>query len=82
MDAVFGSEFFNGENAIINLNILDSRERMLSGDLIFDGRIGIHINKNTTISFIVDNILNREYQNRPADLGAPRTFTFKLNSRI
>ena len=82
MDAVFGSDLFNGDTPVIPLGILDSRDRMLNGDWIIDWRIGTHINKNVTISFIVDNLLNREYQNRPADLGAPRTLTLKLSSKI
>ena len=82
MDAVFGSDLFNGDTPVIPLGILESRDRMLNGDWIIDWRIGTHINKNVTISFIVDNLLNREYQNRPADLGAPRTLTLKLSSKI
>ena len=88
MDAIFGSGLFNedggsdGNPSIISLGILDSRERMLNGDLIFDGRIGANINENINLSCIVDNILNREYQNRPADLGPPRTFTLKLSAKL
>ena len=88
MDAIFGSGLFNegggsdGNPSVISLGILDSRERMLNGDLIFDGRIGTSINENINLSFIVDNILNREYQNRPADLGPPRTFTLKLSTKL
>jgi len=86
MDAVFGSWVFNeieGElDPLQPIGILDSRERMKDGDLIFDYRIGYHVNENVTVSFIIDNLLNREYQSRPADLGAPRTFTLKLSAKI
>ena len=88
MDAVFGSGLFNENGGadnnptIISLGILDSRERMLNGDYIFDWRIGGHINENISLSFIVDNLLNREYQNRPADLGPPRTYTLKLSAKL
>ena len=87
MDAVFGSSVFN-ENGVgddpllLPLNILSSRERMLNGDLIFDCRIGLNINEKLSASFVIDNILNREYQIRPADLGAPRTYTLKLSGKF
>jgi outer membrane cobalamin receptor len=55
---------------------------MLEGDLILDFRVGYHINENVSVSFIIDNLLNREYQIRPADLGPPRKFTFKLAAKI
>ena len=55
---------------------------MLNGDWIFDARIGSNINENINISFIIDNVLNREYQNRVADLGPPRTFTLKLSAKL
>ena len=71
-----------GINQILNLGILESRNRMIDGDLILDYRFGVHINENVTISFIVDNLLNREYQTRPADLGAPRTYTLKISAKI
>lgn len=86
MDAVFGSWVFNeidGELPPLQpIGILESRERMTDGDLILDYRLGYNINENVSISFIVDNLLNREYQTRPADLGPPRTFTLKLSAKI
>ena len=87
MDAVFGSSLFNENGTgdyplLLPLGILDSRERMLNGDLIFDFRIGLNINEKLSASFMIDNILNREYQIRPADLGAPRTYTVKLSGKF
>ena len=84
MDAIFGSPEFNGEGGPlgIDVGVLDSRERMLNGDIILDYRIGYHITDEITFSFIIDNVFNREYQNRPADLGPPRAFTIKLNAKI
>ena len=88
MDAIFGSGLFNegggtdGNPTIIDIGMLDSRNRMLDGDWIIDWRIGADINDNVSISLIVDNLLNREYQHRPADLGAPRTFTIKLSAKM
>ena len=82
MDLVFGSDQFNGPSALIDIGILDSRERMLDGDVIIDYRVGYHISDELTFSFIIDNLLNREYQNRPADLGPPRAFTIKLSAKL
>jgi len=85
MDFVFGTTYFNAEpleGGLINIGILDSRERMLDGDLILDYRFGLHLNENLTVSFIIDNLLNREYQTRPADLGPPRAFTLKLSAKL
>jgi len=84
MDFVFGSDQFNGGTGpgSIDIGILDSRARMLDGDIIVDYRVGYHISDELTFSFIIDNILNREYQNRPADLGPPRTFTIKLSAKL
>ena len=88
MDYVFGSGLFNagggmdGEATVIDIGILESRERMLDGDLILDWRIGYHINEKVSVSFIIDNLLNREYQTRPADLGPPRAYTLKLSAKI
>ena len=84
MDAVFSYGLFNEVGAtndapvIFNLGIVQSNNRFLNGDLIFDWRIGKKISDKMTLSLIVDNILNREYINRPADLGAPRTISLKL----
>ena len=89
MDAVFGSAAFNSSvsssafpEPLIDLGILESRERMIDGDLILDYRFGLHLNENITMSLIIDNMLNREYQTRPADLGPPRSFSLKLSAKI
>ena len=55
---------------------------MLDGDLILDWRIGYHLSEKLSLSFIIDNLLNTEYQTRPADLGPPRTYTIKLSAKI
>ncbi len=89
MDAVFGSAAFNSSvsssafpEPLIDLGILESRERMTDGDLILDYRFGVHLSENVTMSLIIDNLLNREYQTRPADLGPPRAFSLKLSAKI
>ena len=92
MDAIFASGLFNdsgdgsggydGASTLMNLGILDSWNRNRDGSWIIDCRFGLQISNHTTLSLIIDNLFNQEYLNRPADLGPPRTFTFKLTGKI
>ena len=88
MDAIFGSGAFNegggldGEFTLENLGVLNSWNRNRDGSWIIDCRVGLQISNHTTLSLIIDNLFNQEYLNRPADLGPPRTFTFKLTGKI
>ena len=82
VDGIFESDVFNGPSALIDFGITDSRQRFRDGDLIFDTRFSVKINSNITISAIIDNFYNVEYQFRPAYIGPPRTFTFKLTAKI
>ena len=54
------------------------RERFNQGDLVFDTRIMYQINKEVRVSMITNNVLNREYTSRPADVKAPRNFAVQL----
>ena len=82
VDGIFESDIFNGPSALIDFGITDSRQRFKNGDIILDWRAAIKLNKNITISGIIDNLLNAEYQFRPAYIGPPRTFTVKLDVKI
>lgn len=88
MDAIFAYGFFNKEGAVNelpaleDLGLVNSWERYQQGAWIFDWRIGLDILENLNLSLIIDNILNEEHINRPADLAAPRTITFKLSGKI
>lgn len=62
--------------------VKESREANPNGDLIFDARAFYNVNENFRVSFIVDNLTNTEYSPRPAMLGAPRMFTFKVSYTI
>mgnify|MGYP001948711170 CR=1 FL=1 len=66
---------------IADMGIKESREDKKNGDLIIDVRFGYHLNDNAKVSFIIDNLLNTEYQPRPAGIAAPRSYTlqFSLN---
>jgi iron complex outermembrane receptor protein len=54
------------------------RERFNQGDLVFDTRIMYQINKEVRVSMITNNVFNREYTSRPADVKAPRNFALQL----
>jgi len=34
------------------------------------------------VSFIINNLFNREYMTRPADVGPPRTFAVQVGIKI
>ena len=82
VDGIFESDVFNGSGALIDFGITDARERFTDGDLIFDTRFSVKINPQITLSVIIDNFYNTEYQIRPAYIGPPRTFSFKLTAKI
>tara|TARA_B110000908_G_scaffold58107_1_gene70789 strand:- start:20056 stop:22482 length:2427 start_codon:yes stop_codon:yes gene_type:complete len=78
VDAVFVSEAFSG----IIPGIIESREALNTGDLILDFRFIYELNKNNTVSLIVNNGLNREHQSRPANLLPPRIVSVKWGIKI
>jgi len=87
VDGIFEDDIFNpqpGTTSPIGLNfgIRDARQRLNDGDIILDWRASLKLNKNITITAIIDNLLNREYQFRPAYIGPPRTYTVKLDVKI
>ncbi len=53
-----------------------------NGTYIFDGRLGYEVLVNTKIIIVVNNILNTEYMNRPADLRAPRSFMLQVSHKF
>lgn len=52
------------------------------GDWVHQARIGVNINPNMTVSFIVSNFMNLEYATRPARMDAPRTFNLQMRFKI
>jgi outer membrane receptor protein involved in Fe transport len=54
------------------------REKFNTGDVIFDARLLYRVNDNVRISIVENNIFNREYASRPADVQPPRNFAFQL----
>ena len=74
IDKVFTLEFF--EEFVPGIN--ESREVLNKGDFIVDLRLIQELNEDINASLIINNLLNREYQTRPANLMAPRMISLKL----
>ncbi len=79
IDKIFTDEWLN-EELIPGIN--DAREKFKNGDLIFDIRLGYNLDKNSKISLIINNLFNREYMSRPADMKPPRTMALQLSVKI
>ncbi len=56
----------------------DYRARNNKGSLVFDARIGYTFLEHYRIGFVVNNVLNNEYDTRPGDIQAPRSFVLQL----
>ena len=69
--------FFDG---IPGIN--DAREKFKNGDFIIDTRTSYQLNDIVKISFIINNLLNREYMSRPANMMPPRTIAIQCNMKI
>ena len=72
IDKVFESDDLE---SVRPLGIKASRERLNGTNTIVDFRLGYLLSENNSMSFNIDNIFNREFLQRPASLGAPRTFS-------
>ncbi|MEO6759562.1 MAG: TonB-dependent receptor [Saprospiraceae bacterium] len=58
------------------------RQEHNDGFSIFDLRLAYQCSKALKISVLCNNVLNEEYSERPALLGAPRSFTLRLDNRF
>jgi hypothetical protein len=58
------------------------REKHNSGDMLFNWRIAWEPNAVIRWSFFVNNLFNREFMTRPADVGPPRVFATQLAVRL
>ena len=59
-----------------------AREKFKGGDFIIDIRAGYQINKNIRLGVIINNLLNREYMSRTANMMPQRTFAMQLSMKI
>ena len=64
------------------LGIGDYRKYHNKGDFVSDIRTTFRFTKNIEISFIVKNLLNYIYMQRPADMQPPRTFVLQGGFRF
>ena len=81
VDKIFTEDFIGGDNGMIP-GINTARKQFENGDFIIDGRIAYNLNDNFRLGIIVNNILNREYMSRPADMEIPRTYAFQLSMKL
>lgn len=54
------------------------RDRFHTGDLVFDARLMYQLTDRARVSLLANNLLNREYTSRPADVQPPRNFVFQV----
>ena len=58
------------------------RNSRMTGDLVFDIRLAYSINQNSKLSLLVNNLLNREYTNRPGNVLPPRTILWQYSLKF
>lgn len=78
VDRIFTEDFF----ALFVPGINDGRRMGEKGDYILDFRTAYYITSKLKVGIIVNNVLNRLYMTRPADLRAPRMFIIQLNYKV
>lgn len=71
IDATFVDPFVGN---LLLAGYADYRNARRVGDVVFDGRISMQITKFAKVAFLVNNMFNREYSNRPGNVMPPRTF--------
>ena len=80
IDKIFTSVYLEPLTGISGIN--EAREKFNNGDLIIDLRFGYQMTKTARLGFIVNNLLNREYMSRPANMMPPRTIAMQLALKI
>jgi len=66
------------EQEVAVRGVKETRQRLNKGDLLVDTRVSYELHKNFTISFLSENLFNREVMIRPAYLGPPRSYSVRL----
>ena len=85
IDAIFTDRTINegfGPIEAVIPGINEARDKFLNGDIIIDARMGYQLNDIFRFGFVVNNVLNREYMTRPANMMPPRTFALQCNLKI
>jgi len=69
--------------SILGIEILpdygEYRNARMTGDIVFDARIAYQINPKSKLSVLMNNVLNREYSNRPGNVMPPRTILWQYS---
>jgi len=79
IDWIFTSIAFE-QTTVTGIN--EAREKFKNGDFIVDFRTSYQLNNITKISLVINNLLNREYMSRPANMMPPRTIALQCNMKI
>ena len=75
---LYNSNMISVDQAIAGLaNIAQFREDHNNGYTKLDARIGFHFNDKAKVSFLVNNLLNQEYSERPGILQSPRNMSLR-----
>ena len=90
IDKVFTDSIINYPSSIEGLpedfdgipGINEAREKFKNGDFIIDIRTGYNFNEQIRLGLIINNLLNRQYMSRPADMKMPRTYAVQLSMKI
>jgi iron complex outermembrane receptor protein len=64
--------------SIVTPGVSHYREAHRTGDIVWDARAAYQINRTMKFAFIVKNIFNYIFMQRPADMQPPRVFTGQL----
>ncbi len=76
IDRIFEDEVLPGINIVPGLK--QYRADHATGSLVFDMRIGYRFLDHYRVGFMINNIFNREYMGRPADIQPPRSFVAQV----
>ncbi len=68
--------------AVIVPGLKEYRQKHNTGDFVVNLRLSIDLLKNSRFSLIINNLFNREYMTRPADVAPPRVFAIQYSLKI
>ena len=78
IDAAFESPFFKNQNKE-SIDLQEWRAAHDSGDLVWSLRSAYRFNDHVKASVLANNLFNREYSTRPAQLDSPRHITLRMD---
>jgi iron complex outermembrane receptor protein len=78
--ATYQSSVQNIDGAFLVLvpGVQESQDKNLSEHVLLNGRFGYRFSSHWDTNIIINNISNREYTIRPADLASPRSVRFQI----